>query len=411
MTMEPFATTGRLLLFLAVLGLLLIVKDAAAQERARGATSRTEQRASERSDARVQATERATSEGEGRAPSEPEVQAEARRNTGRVAAPGRDQDERRERAASPAREARSSGRAIEEARPRGGSGRGGVIGPARPPVRRGREVHPAPPVRVQPVVRVDLVWPWEYRYRRKWAPRYQYRQVVFVELGWGRRQRASRIEVRTFYRHHVRRANPHRAEVDVVIDRIELYDRGRYLGAVEHIPSSLARVRATLYRDGRVTFDREVFLVGDPYVGFEMISTRNYGRPVWDAYHPKHGVRVGALDLRRQRARVVRFSRLFDPYRFEGHVPISLLPDQYDLLYDYGPRGVSGRYYEDYNDYGEGYYYGYEGAAPRGLAGRGTYAPGGRAGQPLHAERSDAFTTEKGAQIRFKRDVELTRLE
>ncbi len=150
---------------------------------------------------------------------------------------------------------------------------------------------------VRPRVRIHFDWPWEHRYRLGWAPRYRYRQVLFVNVGWGRRHRDARLDVRTEYYHRVRRADARKAEIEIFVDRIEIYEGGRFLGEVRHIPSDLSRIRATVYRNGRTEFDRSVFLVGDPYVGFEMISTRYYDGYVLNAYRSSHGFRVGRVDL------------------------------------------------------------------------------------------------------------------
>lgn len=330
-------------------------------------------------------------------------------------------------------------RARNGGRGRTGRGREEVV---HPPANQGKGRPSAPgwevhaPRRHGPVI-VDVEWPWVHRYRRGWAPRYMYRQVVFVESGWGHRRRDSRIDVRTFYRHRVRHASWNRAEVDVYLDRIEVYDDGYFVGEVDRIPSDLSRIRATIDRSGRVRFDRDVFIVGDPYTGFELISTRHYNGFVLDLFDRSHGFRAGVLDFRRERVVPVRRSRLFDPYGFDGYVPISLLPQDADWLCDYGASSYSGRFYRDddryfygrgddaWDDYGESY--GYErderrdsdgswgrspSRAPLGEDERGEGVTGWEEVKPLQHTEERAIESERsGARIKMKRQVELRRVE
>lgn len=291
----------------------------------------------------------------------------------------------------------------------------------------------------RPRVRVDVVWPWVHRYNRGWAPRYEYRQVVYVESGWARQRYDARLDVRTVYRHRVRYASRDRAEVDIYLDRIELYEDGYFLGEVDRIPSNLGRIRATIYRSGRVRFDRDVFVVGDPRAGFELISTRHYDGFILNAYHRSHGYRVGVLDLRRERVVPVRYSRLFDPYDFRGFVPISLLPDDTGWLCDYGYESPTRYYWGDDDAYYYGYSDGYDDdgydapyysrQAPPGDARRedappsdervapapdvrfrGQQAPG--TVEPLRRSKEDAFQVERGdARVRLKRESEIKRID
>lgn len=280
-----------------------------------------------------------------------------------------------------------------------------------------------PRVIVRPHVRVDFDWPWEHRYRRSWSPQYMYRQVVYVDVGWGRYAREARLDIRTYYRHRVRGASRHRADVDVDIGRIEVYEDGRFIGAVRHIPNTLGRVRAKLHRGGHVQFDRAVFVVGDPEVGFELISTRHYGdRYVLDAYQRGHGYRVGYLDFRTGRVEPVRSSQLFDPYDFAGFVPIDLLPEDRDYLYDYGPRAVS--YWDDryeYDDYGAYFYGGRYQVQPRpsveagvyGSVDRGDVRVSGGVGVRLPLRRDEvarSYETERGVRVNLRREVEIQRI-
>jgi hypothetical protein len=220
--------------------------------------------------------------------------------------------------------------------------------------------------------------------------------VVYVEAGWGNRHRSERLDVRTYYRHEIRRATRDYAEVDIFIDQVELYQDGRFVGTVDRIPSDLARIRATIYRDGNVRFDRDVFIVGDSYVGFEMISTRHYNGYILNDYRRDHGYRVGELDLRRGSVRSVRRSRLFDPYGFDGYVPFSLLPEDAAWLWDYGYDSVSA-YYDDYD-----YYY--------GARGQTSGASVGIEAQIFSHSDDRTFQTQAGASVRLQREREIERI-
>lgn len=154
------------------------------------------------------------------------------------------------------------------------------------------------------------------------------------------------------YRHQVGRTTSNRADIDIFIERISLYRDGRFIGEVARIPSSLGRIRAEVFRNGRMHFDRNVFLVGDERVGFELISTRHYDGYVLDAYQRSHGYRAGRLDFRRHRVVPVGRSRFFNPFRFDGYVPISLLPDDSRWLLDVGRESISGYYYDSNRSHG-----------------------------------------------------------
>ena len=192
-------------------------------------------------------------------------------------------------------------------------------------------------------VYIGVRWPWTIRYRAHWAPRYRYRQVVYVDAGWGDRRHAQQVDVRTTYRQRVLDANDQFARIEIDIESVEIYQGGRYVGLVDRIPSSLSRVLATVHADGYIEFDRNVFLIGDDYRGFEMLSTQHYDDYLLNAWERGHQLRAGRVDLRRGRVTGIGYSRLFNPYAFDGLVPISLLPDD-DRLWDYGRDAISDGY-------------------------------------------------------------------
>jgi len=245
--------------------------------------------------------------------------------------------------------------------------------------------------------------------------------------------------VRTVYRHNVRSASANRAKVDIYIDRIELYEDGRFYGEVYYVPDRLSRVTATIHRNGRVTFDRNVFLVGDPYSGFEIVSTRHYDSFILNAFRIGHGYRVGVLNLRNGSVVETTRSGFMEANHFAGHVPISLLPEDTGWLFDFGSESFSGYYFGN----NETYYYGYEDGQYDDMSyeNNGLYfdrqdAPGDDAvyqgsyldrqgempelefrtedapDQVIQLERSNQqhFRTQEGAEIDVKRETQLERI-
>ena len=283
----------------------------------------------------------------------------------------------------------------------------------------------------RPHIQVNVTWPWQNRYYRKWKPHYRYKQVVYVNVGTHKKYRSARIDVRTDYHQEVRYADHRKAVVDIYLDRIEVYEDGYFYGEVYKIPDHLSHIEATIYRNGDVVYDKDVFLVGDTRAGFEMISTRNYDGYVLDYYERSHGYKVGKLNFRSKRVESRRYSRLFDPYGYNSYAPISLLPeDRY--LADYGYDSVSYNYYDDdydpyyggsydddyYDYYDDGSYYRYD--APR----NSTYgkSPNDQnyskqtvdariaASGPIKINNNQAFTTRAGLSVKYEREAQLERI-
>lgn len=169
-------------------------------------------------------------------------------------------------------------------------------------------------------INVHLTWPWTIRYQRHWSPRYTYRQVVVVRSDWGRSHRTSRIEMETTYRHQVRWANDEYAVLDVSIEKIALYDNGRYIGMVDRIPEHLSRIEATVFRNGDIAFDRDVFLVGDRRDGFELISTSFQDGYAGSGSGWDQDMAVGRVYLRSQKV------GLHGTAAFTTRVPIEAMP-------------------------------------------------------------------------------------
>lgn len=205
----------------------------------------------------------------------------------------------------------------------------------------------------------------------------------------------------TQYSHRVVSSNDQMAELEIQIEAIDLYYEGRHLGSVDYIPEDLRTVYATIYVDGQVRFDREVFVLGDPRVGFEMVSTPFYDGYVLDEYRRGDGYQVGRLDLRSGSVYRVRSSRLFDPFAASGYIPISLLPENDGWLWDYGADAISAAI-DDYD-----YYYGPDGGRSAGRYDGST----GFQSEPLYSADEYAFRTRAGADVSIKRDTEIQRIE
>ena len=280
----------------------------------------------------------------------------------------------------------------------------------------------------RPHIQVNVTWPWQNRYHRKWKPHYRYKQVVYVNAGGHRNYRSARIDVRTDYYQEVRYADHRKAVVDIYLDRVEVYEDGYFLGEVDRIPDHLSHIEATIYRNGDIVYDKDVFLVGDSRVGFEMISTRDYNGYVLSQYDRSHGYKVGRLNFRNGRVEARRYSRLFDPYDYNSYAPISLLPeDRY--LADYGYDSVSYNYYdegcdpyyggsyeEDYYDYyDDGSYYKYD--APRGNSygrspqhGRQSVQASIAAAGPIKLNNNNTVQTRAGISVTYEREAQLERI-
>lgn len=128
------------------------------------------------------------------------------------------------------------------------------------------------------------------------------------------------MEFETLYSQRVRHANRDYAVIDIDIEEVVIYRDGRYVGRVDRIPGHLSRATATVWRNGDLEYDRDIFVVGNSLTGFELIS---------EEYMPDGHTRVraGLIDLHRGRVRAVGRSRLYDPYYPDRFYAQSLLPE------------------------------------------------------------------------------------
>lgn len=199
----------------------------------------------------------------------------------------------------------------------------------------------------------------------------------------------------TTYRHKVRWANEEYAVLDVSIEQIALYDNGRYLGLVDRIPEHLATIEATVFRNGDIAFDRDVFLVGDRREGFELISTPFQDGYVGSGRGWDQDMSVGRVYLRSGEVVPTRYSRLFSRRSFKGFAPISLLPEDEGWLWDFGAEAISA----ERDDYGA--YYGYSSDA----------AVRFQSSQAYEAESRYDYDTEFGASFSVDRKASIRRVE
>lgn len=241
-----------------------------------------------------------------------------------------------------------------------------------------------------------------------WSPVLRYRQRVRVESD--RRYGSSVLDIRTSYRQ--RTSGGYNGErVDVRIERIEVYQDGRYLGYVDYydLPNDFDHVTATRMRNGELRLDDDLLLVGEASVGFELI--RFDGNDFYGSWRRQYDAL--ALDLRRSSARRVGYSRLFDPYAYRGYVPVSVVPDFQDDFYGYGQPGYYGQGGYGQPGYDRG---GYEGPtygrSPRGATnGSGTVNPAprpqgveGRAA-PARSPRNRTITLPGGQTVQVEREA------
>ncbi len=218
-----------------------------------------------------------------------------------------------------------------------------------------------------------------------------------MRSNYGSRRREARLELETHYQHRLLYADDDVAKIQVDISQIDIYYGGEYLGYVRNIPENLGRMTASVYADGEILYDREMFVVGDPFTGFEIISTRPYDGYVMDEYRETDGYRAGKLDLNRGRVRAIRHSRLFRPGDAGGYVPISLLPEDEGWLWDYGADAVSASA-DDYDDY-----YGADDEAG--------YVRNGVPERPLRSGSEVRFRSERGSDIYLKKETEIQRIQ
>jgi len=173
--------------------------------------------------------------------------------------------------------------------------------PGRIRVERSRKAHHRPVRRHY--TKVHVSWP----------------VFVHVDARWSRSRgyRNERLAVNVDYRHRVVYSDAHMTVVRIELDDIAFHDRGRYVGAVRRIPRDMRTIEATVYRNGDVEFDRDIYVTGDRRRGYRLVVDDGYG------------FRIGYVDLRRSRVSKVYHSDIAPRLGRR----ISLLPDDVDWMY------------------------------------------------------------------------------
>ncbi|HUF11300.1 MAG TPA: hypothetical protein VMO47_18405, partial [Rhodothermales bacterium] len=183
---------------------------------------------------------------------------------------------------------------------------------------------------------------WHVGHSRRFA----YRQIVSGHP-------AGDVDVVSTVRRKIRSVHREYVDIEFELVRLELASAGRFLGTVDRFPGDLRRMRAKIYRDGFVQFDRMLYVVGTDYDGFELLSTRycggDLGRASYDCLDPK----AGEIDLYDERVHSTRYSRLLPLAQTGFSVPVALVPDEEYLGFQYmvGYGGSSDGYYSGSFDY------------------------------------------------------------
>lgn len=163
---------------------------------------------------------------------------------------------------------------------------------------------------------------------------------------------AGDVEIESTFKRRIRHVRHDYVEVEFELDRIAVSSAGQYLGDADAFPGGLRTIRAKIYRDGFVQFERMLYVVGNEYDGFELLSMRHCGDPVRasiDCLRP----RAGEIDFYDRRVHGTRYSRLLELSRHGRAVPVALVPDEEYLGFQYVMGYGSSRdgYYSGSYDY------------------------------------------------------------
>ncbi len=264
-----------------------------------------------------------------------------------------------------------------------------------------------------------------------------YKQTVNTRSDYGAGQYNAELEVHTRLKQTIKHVYSDRIKMEFRVEGISLYRGGYFLGEVHGTPRSHGTMKVTLYNDGYVEFDRMVYLVGDEEIGFELISTRYYGGHLLNEYRRGDGLRAAELDFYERRVHTVNRSRVFDPYDFNGLVPIALMPDDEYWGFQYLTGGH--RFSNDYYTGAYDYYDGYDARDDDRFYSGSSYYYGdvlddrGRAGAPLFSTVDDRlermertttdsdqafsnggryeYTLENGSKVAVERVVEIKQID
>ena len=249
---------------------------------------------------------------------------------------------------------------------------------------------------------------WQDRNRYFWASNYIFKQYVYMDNGWD--YNGSELEIRTRIRQETRRSSFNNARIEFMITGIDLYQDGYLLGSVQNIPSYLGRVSATIMPSGRVDFDSMVYLVGDPYAGFELVNTRFSSSFLIGSILGYNRTRVGAIDLRARRVYDIRNSNYLNDRNYRDNAMVPLVPESDDWGLGYTVAGF------DYRDdwYFDQRGYAYDDYKTRtGRTYRSAQSQGDR--ERAIPSKSDGFRngndqtfrSDSGTEVRLRRRVEI----
>lgn len=134
---------------------------------------------------------------------------------------------------------------------------------------------------------------WKHPAHRHRPFRYRLRQWLYWDVrGWGP-VRPVWLEVEVVYRARLRAVYAGFVVVDLWVETVRFYDRGRYWGHVIMFPPALQHLEARFYADGRMVFERMVFLGEGLEAGLYLMAGRG---AQWEM--PEF---IGRVDLARAR--------------------------------------------------------------------------------------------------------------
>jgi hypothetical protein len=137
-------------------------------------------------------------------------------------------------------------------------------------------VVPPPPPPPSPQYGVAFHF-WKHPAHRHRPFRYRLRQWLYWDVsGWAPKGPVW-LEVEVIYRARVRTLYAGFAVVDLWVEEVMFYDRGRWWGRVTLFPPAMRHLEARFYADGRVVFDRMVFLGEGPEAGLYFMASPGMG--------------------------------------------------------------------------------------------------------------------------------------
>ena len=188
---------------------------------------------------------------------------------------------------------------------------------------------------------------WYNQHRSSWSHTFVFNQYVTLDGGWSSRW-DSELQVRTTLRQRTNRYSRN-ADLEFDIERIQIYENGRYLGEVRSLPYNFSRVKASVSRNGQPRFENMIYLLGSPDEGFELMNS-DFNNSYLSSWFRNRRAQIASIDLRSRRVRTTYRSQFLNDV-YNDYVSIPLVPesDNYGLGYatsdwDYYDNGG---YYND----------------------------------------------------------------